>query len=568
MKVLRWGARLGVCGLLALAFASGCRRETPSSFDSNLAPETIISGAPAESTAAYYRVHIKWYGVDPDGLIDYYEYSVTDSNKTPGEDNPGFSGYFRTDRTDSIFILQANNTQVLGHRFYVRSVDNEGKTDPTPAWTYFIAEDFNLPVVCFRAPGLTPPAACPAPDQRYAIGTWTDRAGNLRSTRIYSSNRNAPTDTIGVGGSVRFAWYGFDIDVGDSVVGFEYRMSGDPEYQGGTLADTSFSFDFARPVGSSLATYFSGNEAILVHAIDVAGARTNPDSARSFVVNFGPITWIVDPNQVDPPVRARLFTDRESQIVWPSGTWLADGVRVLQFKYTGFDDPRDQSLDPNNPTGITGFQARVLKNGGGEAFRDVPAGGWLHYPQVSEYVSSGLQSGDYLILVRSRDELGRYGRPDTLRVKVNYAPFLEYVRYADTTGAETDLWAPGTTDTVSITIPELPGGGYPGVRIRFNGRDDHYPPPNTHPGDPNPVVEQEAGRVKDYVARLNGARDGFVSFPEDSLGQPLPVEIVYPVGTTSEPGFIQSGLNRLELRVRDLPGRISTYEIVFHVTLE
>ena len=85
-----------VSGLLILSSSvllSGCRRETPSSFDRNLAPETYIVAAPAESARAYYLITLRWGGEDPDGLVDHFEWAVTDSNKVPGQDTPEFADH-------------------------------------------------------------------------------------------------------------------------------------------------------------------------------------------------------------------------------------------------------------------------------------------------------------------------------------------------------------------------------------------------------------------------------------------------------------------------------------------
>jgi len=84
-------------------------------------------------------------------------------------------------------VLTADNPQILGHRFYVRAVDNEGKVDPSPAWAYFVAHDFNFPGVRFKT----------------SEGTWTDRTGNPRRLVLRSNDRYVATDTIGVGGRSR-----------------------------------------------------------------------------------------------------------------------------------------------------------------------------------------------------------------------------------------------------------------------------------------------------------------------------------------------------------------------------
>jgi len=556
MKVIRWGGRLGLCCLLTSVFLWSCRNQSPSNFDSNYPPETIISGAPAESAQAFYQIHLYWMGSDRDGVVDHYEYSVTDSNKTPAELDPGFSGYFKTTSTDSVFRLTANLPQILGHRFYVRAVDNEDKVDPTPAWTYFVAEDANPPNVRWLS----------------ATASWTDRAGNTRTlTNFKSKNGNAPTDTVGVGATIRVSWDGFDKDPGGYVIGYEYRTSLQSQFSGGTLADTSVSLSFARPAGSALSSYFSGSEAIVVRAIDDAGARTNPDSIRSAVVNFGPVTWIVDPNQISPPVRALVFTEKQNMQTYPTRTTLADGSRSIQFKFTGFDDPRDMSLDPGNPSGVIGYSWRRLKNGGGPAYEDIDG---LDYPDVSDFnKGTTLTSGDYTYFMRSKDELGRNGKPETLRVSVNYSPYFLWVRYLDENDMEQPLWNPPAnpgdpTTPVQVTIHQLPGGGYPDFHFRFYALDEHHPPPNTNPRDINTVVETELRTVKEYAARMNNSREGFESAPTDTAGVPTWDERFFPVDPSMLSGAVRSGTNNLELRVRDISGRVTTLNLPFIVQLQ
>jgi len=554
MQVLRWGGSVGAGCLLLLAFWS-CRETPPSSFDSNLPPETVISGAPAESANAYYRVHIKWYGSDPDGSIDHFEYAITDTNKAPGEDTPGFSGFRSTTRSDSVFVFTANLPQILGHRFYVRAVDNQGKADPTPAMAFFRAEDFNTPRIVFHQ----------------GIGTWYDRAGHLRTAQIRSTNRYNPTDTIGVGGSVTVSWSGFDIDPGDSVIGYQYRLSTETLYNGGTLADTVASVSFARPAGASLASNFSGGAAFFVLGIDVAKAKTDPEAVRSFVVNFDPVTWVVDPDQTDPPVHKRVFKDTDrTQTTWPSGTWLADGGgsgRDVAIKYTAFDDPRDMSLDPNNPSGVLGYRFRVLNQGNGVAYQSIP-GNPRPYPQVNDFRSDifgTLGTGDYLLLVQATDELGRNGKPDTIKVNVNYYPYFVTVHYVDELGSEQELWVPALPsapqDTVTVTM-HTQGGAYPELLVRILARDDHHPPPGKDPLDFNPVVEDELGFVVDYSARLNNSREGFVDQPTDSTGA-IPLERSFVVDPEGGSGFLAAGLNRLEILTRDGSGRVTTLVVLF-----
>jgi hypothetical protein len=403
------------------------------------------------------------------------------------------------------------------------------------------------------------------------VATWTDRTGNIR-TRNLTSWRTSPTDTVGVGATITFRWSGFDQDPGGFITGYEYRSTRDPEFWGGTLSDTSTTVSYQVPAGSALSAYYSGNDALFVRAIDDAGARTNPDSARTYVVNFGPKTWIVDPNQPGTPVRNRVFIDSGTQQIWPSGTTLADEAKNIKFYYTGFDDARDVSLNPANPTGIVGFSFRRLKNNGGIAYQDLQQ--WVPYPGISEFASEQiLTSGDYVYLIRSEDELGRNGAPETLRVSVNYYPFFDWIRYVDQSGQEQELWIPPATPGQPSPVPDLvlnqqPGGGYSDLEVRFYALDEHRPPPNQHPRDINTVVEQEISTVSDYRVRLNNARDGFEDAAKDSLGLTLPGNRFLPVAPTGGTGVVRPGLNTIEFTARDFSGRTSSRTVFFNVTLQ
>ncbi len=560
MKVSRWGGLLGWCCLLGLIFLWGCRRESPSTFDSNFAPETYISRAPAESTLAYYRIHLFWNGADKDGRISYFEYAVTDSNKTPGEDTPGFTGFYRTTSTDSTFVLSADNPQILGHRFYVRAIDNEGKVDPTPAWAYFVAHNYNFPNVSWHT----------------QVGRWIDRDGNERSIQLRSLNRYNPTDTIGVGGNITLSWSGYDLDQGGYITGYEYRTSDAPAFLGGSLADTTLSLDFSPIVSGGNTTYFSGSEAVQVRAIDDAGAKTQPDSIRSVVVNFDPITWIVHPDATDPPVRNVVFRERSTKKVYPSGTTLAydegGSYRQIEFFYTGLDDPRDLTVDEEIQAGVTQFSFRRLKNGGGPAYKEIyplQPEKWTAYPGTNIFdfpETQNLEPADWTFLVRAKDALGRWGKPDTVKVNVNYKPFFTSVSYFTPGDDEEDLWIPPTSgsypQTVDVFIPRNTDGTYPDLRVRFMAIDNHYPPPETNELDVNTVVEQEISSVWEYRARLNGARDGFEDAGNDGSGERL-----FPVSTTGEIGFIHEGVNRLEIVARDAGTRTNALEVTFNVSL-
>jgi len=116
-----------------------------------------------------------------------------------------------------------------------------------------------------------------------------------------------------IGSGRSFTWDGFDDDEGGYVVGYKYRSSADLVFRGGSLADTSFSRDFAPTLSGGKLRYFSGPEMVQVRAVDDAGAATQPDSVRSVIVNFNPVTWVVDPRRVEPGARTGLSGTRHRQ---------------------------------------------------------------------------------------------------------------------------------------------------------------------------------------------------------------------------------------------------------------
>ncbi|MCK4305136.1 MAG: hypothetical protein KAY24_12940 [Candidatus Eisenbacteria sp.] len=168
----------------------GCRDELTTEVDRNLPPDTYLTGAPAESTTAFYLVHLYWYGDDPDGKVVGYQYAITDS--LPADEDT--LTYHFTTRTDSLMRFPvASNQQVLGHRFYIRAVDNEGKMDPEPAWTFFAALD------------LMPPSPV------FLVAEAFDLAGSGTDS-LESTADPVPTDTVSAGWGVRFRWKGVDDD--------------------------------------------------------------------------------------------------------------------------------------------------------------------------------------------------------------------------------------------------------------------------------------------------------------------------------------------------------------------
>lgn len=474
--------------LASVALVS-CRREAPSNVDRNRAPETYVTLAPAESLVTFYRAHLYWSGRDPDGQVAYYEIAVTDSNRTPEQDLDSGTGYTKTLKTDSTFVFRADpptEQQLLGYRFFVRAVDNEGKFDPTPAVAYFVARNDNYPTVVFRPWGLA---------------TWKDRFGNTLTRVLGSTDPDSPTDTMGVEGCIAQSWTGFDADEGGFISGFEYKLQSQLNYGGGSLADTFATYCFP-PLANR-------KQVLQVRAIDDGGLRSPFDFTRSVVVNFDPNTLIVHPSDRNPdgtPLRGRFF--RIGTQIWRSGTTLADFQRDgLEYFFTGFDDERELQPTWDVDKGISQYEERSLyrvdsdEGFGGTAYEQLrfQAGAPAVYPLTNSVTHNSVGSGDNLYLLRSRDKQNvPDSTPDSVLISINYRPYIVQFTArpeSEPASADVDLLNKAPGDVTVFRL--LPGEK---LLVTLRGSDVHRitPAVGSEPYlyDHNTVVENEDGIIE------------------------------------------------------------------------
>jgi len=117
---------------LAALFLSSCDTSLDGNLNENQAPSTSLTVDNIEvdeENRLSSRVNISWWGDDPDGYIEGYEYAITDTSE----------GSWRfTTRTDSVFILPISPGEDIDDvLFAVRAIDNEGEKDPNPASIQF-----------------------------------------------------------------------------------------------------------------------------------------------------------------------------------------------------------------------------------------------------------------------------------------------------------------------------------------------------------------------------------------------------------------------------------------------
>ncbi len=254
-----------VSGLLFLLLAS-CSKEFPNQPIGNNAPETYLSLAPDSSLRrTTSRQHIRWWGVDPDGLVIGYVFSF-DSLQ-----------WKFTTRNDSIFALSLNTTDTT-YTFYVSAVDNagNGKYDAQTAWGPEPFDDLNNngrwdagePFVDYGAIDPTPASL------KYPIQNTPPVVSFLLKSDVPETTYTVAT----------FQWSGTDLD-GDATISKYYYA----------LDDTSNSAAWKElPGTANRVTLFKSNgltggfHVFYLRATDIAGAESKtvrmPDTSKTWYV--------------------------------------------------------------------------------------------------------------------------------------------------------------------------------------------------------------------------------------------------------------------------------------------
>ena len=313
---MRWSAGVFIALVgLSLVTGTGCRKIPTANTDRNRAPETYLSAAPVDTIAGggpsrvAYRYRAQWSGSDLDGEVVGFFVAVTETTvdvvtgrpfKLPA---PRPSQYHFTTARESLFtfnVLEGRGTD-REHALYVYSVDNQGKVDPTPAVTHFVARDQHLPGVRFLKA-----EAIGRVFEFNSSGILVEIPFRRTLTDYYELPVHAPSDTIPSGGSVSFQWKGFDEDFGSYITGYLFKMlETDFIRTDSTVTSVEYGTQFA-PTPGPLPI---GLDVFRIRAIDDAGGTTQPDAVRRVYVNFSPDTWFSGPDPGDPALAGHLFTD-------------------------------------------------------------------------------------------------------------------------------------------------------------------------------------------------------------------------------------------------------------------
>jgi hypothetical protein len=351
MRTITRGAVL-VAALLAGVLAAGCGEESEL-LSPNEAPNTRVSAGPPEASDTGYTVNLFWFGWDDDGFVDHYEIAWETPENWLG---PIFTN-------DSLFSVQAAESCCVTplpdftlplddsvyeqfHTFYVRSVDNNGVPDPTPAVRSFNANtiapyteiDFGPngnpwgPSVEFEWTG----------DDEDGVVVAYERILVTKEQFFWDTGR--PFTTVGITAWVDTLSY-FPVGPGqrkDSLP-WEYTEVDSVVYPGVPEFDSQ---------GQNALYLFA------VRAIDDAGAKeqilTSPDNVRSFSVKpnlAGPRLFLRSNSagswRGGDPLKARaVFAGQGLRFFWRA-TPGQSGTPVAGFSYA-IEDTSDWTPFSNN----------------------------------------------------------------------------------------------------------------------------------------------------------------------------------------------------------------------------
>ncbi|SMO83912.1 hypothetical protein [Gracilimonas mengyeensis] len=241
--------------ILAGVIFAGCDSGITGEKNENQPPKTYLTvqeiNRPDDNRLSS-QITISWWGDDPDGYIQGFEYAIGDTT----EDNWGY-----TERTDSTFILPITPGQAFDDvLFKVRAVDNQGLKDPKGARVVFPIK--NTP------PTVQIVSTESVPDTTYSIASFgwvvSDPDGfiNIDRTEI------AFNDTNGT-------WTEIPLEENDEVfISLEIGEQSSQVYQGRSYRQTGISIEGINQNAENM---------FYVRTVDEAGAVSSVDTLRWFV---------------------------------------------------------------------------------------------------------------------------------------------------------------------------------------------------------------------------------------------------------------------------------------------
>ena len=340
-----------ICLLMAaLLVLLSCEKEELVRPDQNRPPETILSVGPNQGDIVFHRYHVRWTGLDEDGVVvGYWVASVPEdelwNGRTSYEDIIEYMldlPWRYTTKTESLFVFRADRPNSRNHSLYVQAVDNEGKVDEIPAMVNFLAID----------PGV--------PDISICMASSVTRYSSVLDTLVPPGmcvETGAEGDTLpqynvefaGEPITITLNWEGDDPD--GEVTEWRYRLDSKGEVRvPADVTSTTLTYDRDNPAASDV--WVGAHEFRLV-GVDDANARSEEDVAR-FIINYDPDT-VIDSvwTYRDKVDNLRNETDRLDEKLIYAKEWRETGQvpegydRVcyhfgqLRLKFHGTDRDKD-----------------------------------------------------------------------------------------------------------------------------------------------------------------------------------------------------------------------------------
>jgi hypothetical protein len=186
------GKRLIFFGIVTACCAAflihGCSEGPSGEHILNQPPDTHISFGPKDDSLTFYRIQAFWYGSDTDGDVNHFEVATVKSIRKGDTLNLDALDWGTTTSKESTFVVEADSccygNPADGAPHYatsfwgilVRSIDNEGAADETPAGLYFQASNL-IPRADIRVPQYSP-AYQSVPPRPYVQWEGSDADGD------------------------------------------------------------------------------------------------------------------------------------------------------------------------------------------------------------------------------------------------------------------------------------------------------------------------------------------------------------------------------------------------------
>ncbi len=228
---------------------ASCRK---GSTNANKAPDTKLSVSVIDLSGENRlnsKVRMSWFGTDLDGFVEGYEFSLDNQNWT------------YTSIQDSIFIFPLEaGLDTTDIDFYVRSIDNEGLTDPSPAYLRVPLKN-STPEASFdndRGPK----------DSAFCVSTFywstSDPDGNETIQKVFLKFNDGTWTEIARNQNLISFLVDTAISSGPATAQIYYGRNSSAE---------SFSIDGLLP---------NADNTLYIKSVDLAGAESPVDTSNSF----------------------------------------------------------------------------------------------------------------------------------------------------------------------------------------------------------------------------------------------------------------------------------------------